>query len=79
VQAAPLQIFDGYMKAKDEKGDSISVILVEVKTGKGKLSREESMIKKAVEEGRVSWETIFLRDEIAGDAGVSGDSAVLNE
>ncbi|HUT38995.1 MAG TPA: Holliday junction resolvase-like protein [Methanoregula sp.] len=67
------------MKAKDEKGDSISVILVEVKTGKGKLSREESMIKKAVEEGRVSWETIFLRDEIAGDAGVSGDSAVLNE
>ena len=74
-----MQIFDGYMKAKDEKGDSISVILVEVKTGKGKLSREESMIKKAVEEGRVSWETIFLRDEIAGDAGVSGDSAVLNE
>jgi predicted Holliday junction resolvase-like endonuclease len=56
-------VFDGYTKAKDEKGDLISVVLVEVKKGKGKLSREESLIKKAVEEGRVSWKTIILKDE----------------
>jgi predicted Holliday junction resolvase-like endonuclease len=56
-------VFDGYTKAKDEKGDAISVVLVEVKKGKGKLSREESLIKKAVEEGRVSWLTIVLGDE----------------
>jgi len=60
-------VFDGYTKAKDEKGDTISVVLVEVKKGKGKLSREESLIKKSVEEGRVSWKTIILKDEISGD------------
>jgi len=56
-------VFDGYTKAKDEKGDAISVVLVEVKKGKGKLSREESLIKKAVEEGKISWKTIILKDE----------------
>jgi predicted Holliday junction resolvase-like endonuclease len=58
-------VFDGYTLAKDEKGDAISVVLVEVKKGKGKLSREEILIKKAVEEGRVSWRTIFLKDDAA--------------
>lgn len=60
-------VFDGYTKVKDEKGDKIGVVLVEVKKGKGKLSREETLIKKAVEEGRVSWQTIFLKDEIGDD------------
>ena len=62
-------VFDGYTKAKDEKGDAISVVLVEVKKGKGKLSREETLIKRAVEEGRVSWRTIFLKDEEMGEFG----------
>jgi predicted Holliday junction resolvase-like endonuclease len=56
-------VFEGYTQAKDDKGDTISVVLVEVKKGKGKLTREEGLIKKAVEEGRVSWRTIFLKDE----------------
>ena len=56
-------VFDGYTNAKDEKGDAISVVLVEVKKGKGKLTRVESLIKGAVEEGRVSWKTIILKDE----------------
>jgi predicted Holliday junction resolvase-like endonuclease len=56
-------VFDGYTKVKDENGGTISVVLVEVKKGKGKLTREETLIKKAVEEGRVSWRTIFLKDE----------------
>jgi predicted Holliday junction resolvase-like endonuclease len=60
-------VFDGYTTVKDEKGDTISVVLVEVKKGKGKLSREESLIKRAVDEGRVSWRTIVLKDEISGD------------
>jgi predicted Holliday junction resolvase-like endonuclease len=59
-------VFDGYTNAKDEKGDAISVVLVEVKKGKGKLTREETLIKKAVDEGRVSWRTIMLKDEEAG-------------
>jgi len=60
-------VFDGYTKVKDEKGDSINVVLVEVKKGKGKLTREETLIRRAVEEGRVSWRTIFLKDEEVGE------------
>ena len=42
---------------------AIDIVLVEVKKGKGRLTREELLIKKAVEEGRVSWKTILLKDE----------------
>jgi predicted Holliday junction resolvase-like endonuclease len=56
-------VFDGYTQVKDEKGDTISVVLVEVKKGKGKLTREETLIKGAVEKGRISWKTIILKDE----------------
>lgn len=56
-------VFDGYTQAKDEDGNAISVVLVEVKKGRGKLTREESLIKKAVEEGRVSWRTVVLGDD----------------
>ena len=72
-------VFDGYTQAKDEKGDAISIVLVEVKKGKGKLTREETLIKKAVEEGRVSWRTIFLKDEISGDSGTSGNHGAVSE
>jgi predicted Holliday junction resolvase-like endonuclease len=44
-------------------------VLVEVKKGKGRLTREETLIKKAVAEGRVSWRTIFLKDEEIGESG----------
>ena len=56
-------VFDGYTNAKDDGGDLISVVLVEVKKGKGRLTREETLIKKAVEEGRVSWQTVMLKDD----------------
>jgi len=56
-------VFDGYSEAKDNRTGMVSVILVEVKKGKGRLTREETLIKKAVEEGRVSWMTVFLPDE----------------
>jgi len=58
-------VFDGYTEAKDGEGDQIAVVLVEVKKGKGRLTREELLIKKAVEEGRVSWKTIFLKDDVS--------------
>ena len=56
-------VFDGYTSVKDDQGDMINIVLVEVKKGKGRLTREETLIRKAVEEGRVSWQTIFLKDE----------------
>jgi predicted Holliday junction resolvase-like endonuclease len=59
-------VFDGYTDAKDGGGDRISVVLVEVKKGKGRLTREELLIRKAIEEGRVSWKEIYLKDEEPG-------------
>ena len=56
-------VFDGYTDAKDGNGTAIRVVIVEVKKGKGRLTREESLIKKAVEEGRVSWKTVVLSDD----------------
>jgi len=56
-------VFDGYTSVKDDNGDMINIVLVEVKKGKGRLTREETLIKRAVEEGRISWQTIFLKDE----------------
>jgi predicted Holliday junction resolvase-like endonuclease len=53
-------VFDGYTKAKDGKGETISVVLVEMKKRKGKLTREESLVKRAVEAGRVTWRTVVL-------------------
>jgi predicted Holliday junction resolvase-like endonuclease len=64
-------VFDGYTDAKDGGGDRISVVLVEVKKGKGRLTREEQLIRKAVEEGRISWKEIYLKDEEPG-SGESG-------
>jgi len=72
-------VFDGYTKVKDEKSDAISVVLVEVKKGKGKLTREETLIKKAVEEGWVSWRTIVIKDESARDSGMRGEPGTINE
>ena len=56
-------VFDGYTNVKDAEGEAIVIVLVEVKKGKGKLTKEESLIKRAVEEGRVSWRTVVLGDE----------------
>ncbi len=57
-------VFDGYTGAKDGDGGAMRVVLVEVKRGKNaKLSRGESLVRKAVEEGRVSWKTVVLADE----------------
>jgi len=56
-------VFNGYTRAKDDGADSVAVVLVEVKKGKGRLTREELLIKKAVDEGRVSWKTVVLPDE----------------
>ncbi len=57
-------VFDGYTGARDGDGGAIRVVLVEVKRGKNaKLTRGESLVRKAVEEGRVSWKTVVLADE----------------
>ena len=37
-------VFDGYTQMKDEKGDTINVVLVEEKKGKGRLTLEVALI-----------------------------------
>ena len=67
-------VFDGYSTAKDGDSGEVSIVLVEVKQGKGKLTRGESLIRKAVEEGRVSWKMVTIRDEDTGIAGTDNSS-----
>jgi len=59
-------VFDGYSTAKDGDSGEVSIVLVEVKQGKGKLTRGESLVRRAVQGGRVSWKTITIQNEDDG-------------
>ncbi len=54
-------VIDGYTKCKDEGDDYIrDIVFVEIKTGKAQLSRHQKLIRSAVEQGRVRWETVNI-------------------
>lgn len=55
-------IFDGYSEAKDGNGKIRRIILMDVKTGKAKLSPIEKKVKDAVAAGSIEWETLELKD-----------------
>ena len=59
-------IFNGYTDLKDtKKGKSITVVFVEIKTGENaSLTYLQRMIKRAIEEKNVKWETIHLNKKI---------------
>ena len=63
-----LIIFDGH----NEQRDKIEIIIVEVKTGKSKLSQPQQKIKDAVLNGRVRWL------ETGGDFGEKKDANLFN-
>jgi predicted Holliday junction resolvase-like endonuclease len=56
-------IFDGLSSVADEKGSDIRIIFMDVKQGSATLSRTQRLIKKAVEEKAVTWQTLHLEDE----------------
>jgi predicted Holliday junction resolvase-like endonuclease len=56
-------IFDGLSSVADEKGSDIRIIFMDVKQGSATLSRTQRVIKKAVEEKAVIWQTLHLEDE----------------
>ena len=56
-------IFDGLSSVADDKGSEIRIVLMDVKQGSASLSRTQRMIKKAVEERAVSWQTLHIGDE----------------
>jgi hypothetical protein len=55
-------IFDGYSEAKDGNGKIRRIVLMDVKTGKAKLSPIEKKVKEAVAAGSIEWETLELKD-----------------
>jgi predicted Holliday junction resolvase-like endonuclease len=55
-------IFDGYSEAKEGIGKIRRIVLMDVKTGKAKLSPIEKKVKEAVAAGLVEWETLELKD-----------------
>jgi predicted Holliday junction resolvase-like endonuclease len=56
-------IFDGLTEVADEKNTSIRIVFMDVKKGTGNLSRVQRVIKKAVEEKELTWQTLRLADE----------------
>src|SRR5208337_3463561 len=66
-------IFDGLTSVVDEKGSSIRIVFMDVKHGSATLSRTQRVIKKAVEEKAVEWQTLHLDDD---QKDVSGEGSV---
>ncbi len=56
-------IFDGLTEVADEQKTSIRIVFMDVKKGAGKLTRVQRIIKKAVEDREVAWQTLHLADE----------------
>ncbi|MFO7872313.1 MAG: Holliday junction resolvase-like protein [Candidatus Undinarchaeales archaeon] len=55
-----LIIFDGYTN----KSDDIEVVFMDVKKGtKARLTKMQKKIKKAIENNKVKWETLRLKDK----------------
>jgi predicted Holliday junction resolvase-like endonuclease len=53
----------GLTEAKEGLGDIKEVVIGDIKMGSARLSPHQQMIKRAVDEGRVRWETIHLDRE----------------
>lgn len=59
--AADYIIFDGYSEVKDKELDDLrEIVFVEIKSKKSRLSNHQKAVKRAIEAGRVRWETIRL-------------------
>jgi len=56
-------IFDGLTAVADDKTQSIRIVFMDVKKGTANLSRVQRVIKRAVEERAISWETLHLADD----------------
>lgn len=56
-------LFRGYTAAKDEGGKIDEVVFIEIKTNTSRLSPHQRKIKEAIEDRRVRWETITIKEE----------------
>lgn len=55
-------VFDGYTDFRDGEGDAedIEVVLIDIKSGGARLTKGQQAITRAVQEGRVRFETIRI-------------------
>jgi predicted Holliday junction resolvase-like endonuclease len=53
-------IFDGLTEVADDKKRSIRIVFMDVKQGGSTLTRTQRVIKKAIEDKSVSWETFRI-------------------
>ena len=53
-------VFSGLTDAKEGLGEIEEIVIGDIKQGSARLSPHQRMIKRAVEEGRVRWETIHI-------------------
>lgn len=55
-------VFDGYTDFRDGEGDTedIEVVLIDIKSGGARLTKGQQAIARAVQEGRVRFETIRI-------------------
>ena len=56
-------IFKNASKITDKEEADIEIVFADVKTGKSQLTKLQRCIKKAAEEGRISWRTFELRNK----------------
>lgn len=58
-------VFNGYSKLRDngEGADNLEVIIVEVKSGRAHVRKEQRAIENAINAGRVRFETIRISEE----------------
>ncbi len=58
-------IFDGYSRVRDKitNGDSMEVVMLDIKRGKARLSHSQRQIARAIEEGRVRFEIVRIFDD----------------
>jgi predicted Holliday junction resolvase-like endonuclease len=56
-------IFDGLTDVADEKKKEIRIIFMDVKQGSGSLTRTQRIIRDAILEKKVSWETLRVAGE----------------
>ena len=54
-------IFDGLTEVSDDKETSLRIIFMDVKKGGAGLTRTQRVIKGAIEEKAVSWETLRIK------------------
>jgi len=55
-------IFNGLIELADEKSRGIRIVFMDVKKGTGALTRTQRVIRKAVEDKAVSWQTMKIAD-----------------